>query len=159
MNRIGRGLLIFSLILILFENAAPQTQKFVRIYFPNGDSISAELAVTPEERARGLMFRENIAFDQGMLFIFEREDVYSFWMKNMLIPLDLIWLDREKRIVHIERCIPPCKEEPCPSYTPKVPAQYVLELKAGSVERRGIKIFDRLDFILPDYRISNRSMN
>jgi uncharacterized membrane protein (UPF0127 family) len=141
---------IFFVALILFSDAAPKTQKFVRIYFPDGDSVTAELAITPEERAQGLMFRKNIEFDQGMLFIFDKEDFYSFWMKNMLIPLDLIWLDGEKRIVHIERCLPPCEEEPCPSYPPKVPALYVLELKAGSAEQRGLKIFDRLDFILPD---------
>ena len=141
---------ILFVALILFSGAAPRTQKFVRIYFPDGDSVTAELAVTPEERAQGLMFRKNIEFDQGMLFIFDREDFYSFWMKNMIIPLDLIWLDKEKRIVHIERCLPPCEEEPCPSYSPEVPALYVLELKAGSVEQRGLKIFDRFDFILPD---------
>ncbi len=139
-----------SVILILLSNAFPLTQKFVKIYFPDGDSVTAELADTVEERARGLMFRKNIEFDQGMLFLFEREDLYSFWMKNMLIPLDIIWLDKEKRIVHIERCLPPCEKEPCPSYLPKAPAMYVLELKAGSVERRGLKIFDRIDFSLQD---------
>ncbi len=131
-------------------DAAPKNQRFIKIYFPDGDSVTAELAVTPEERAQGLMFRKKIEYDQGMLFIFDREDFYSFWMKNMLIPLDLIWLDGEKRIVHIERCLPPCEKEPCPSYQPKVPALYVLELKAGSAELRGLKIFDRLDFILQD---------
>lgn len=143
-------LFIFFVVLIILLDAAPKNQEFIKIYFPDGDSITAELAVTPEERAQGLMFRKKIEFDQGMLFIFDREDFYSFWMKNMFIPLDLIWLDREKRIVHIERCLPPCEEEPCPSYPPKVPALYVLELKAGSAAERGLKIFDRLDFILPD---------
>jgi len=149
-KRFDRFFLFFSVLIILFANAAPKDEKFIRIYFPDGESVTAELAVTPEERAQGLMFRKKIEFDQGMLFIFESEDFYSFWMKNMLIPLDLIWLDKEKRIVHIERCVPPCEGEPCPSYSPKIPAMYVLELKAGSVEKRGLKMFDRLDFILPD---------
>lgn len=140
----------FFLALVLSLNAQPAAQKFIKIYFPDDDSVSAELAVTPEERTRGLMFRKKIEFDQGMLFIFGEEGFYSFWMKNMLISLDFIWLDREKRIVHIEQNVPPCKQEPCPTYTSKVPAMYFLELRAGSVEKRKLKILDRLDFNLPN---------
>jgi uncharacterized membrane protein (UPF0127 family) len=140
---------VFFLALCLFFKAGAASNHFVQIYFSDGQSVHAELAVTPEERAQGLMFRQKIEFGQGMLFVFEREGIYSFWMKNMLIPLDLVWLDREKRVVHIERDVPPCTENPCPTYTSKVPALYVLELKAGSFEKRGLKMFDRLDFVLP----------
>lgn len=145
-------LAISALFLVLssFLSAQPASKKFVKIYFPDGDSVTAELAVTPEERARGLMYRKRMGFDQGMLFIFGKEGFYSFWMKNMVIPLDFIWLDEEKRIVHIEQNVPPCKHEPCPNYTSKVPAMFFLELKAGSVERRMLKVLDRLDFILPN---------
>ena len=130
--------------------AQTTSKKFVKIYFTDGDSVTAELAVTQEERARGLMFRKKLEFDQGMLFVFSEEGFHSFWMKNMVIPLDFIWLDKEKRIVHIERNVPPCKQEPCPTYTSKVPAMFFLELKAGSVEKRNLKILDRLDFVLPN---------
>lgn len=140
----------FFLVLSSLLDAQPASKKFVKIYFPDGDSVTAELAVTPEERARGLMYRKKMGFDQGMLFIFGEEDFYSFWMKNMVIPLDFIWLDKEKRIVHMEQNVPPCKQEPCPTYTSKVPARFFLELKAGSVEKRKLKILDRLDFILPN---------
>jgi uncharacterized membrane protein (UPF0127 family) len=143
---------IFLLVLCALIDRGAASDHFVSIYFPDGLSVRAELAVTPEERAQGLMFRQKIGFDQGMLFVFEREGAYSFWMKNMLIPLDLIWLDKEKRIVHVERDVPPCTEEPCPTYASKVPALYVLELKAGSFEKRDLKIFDRLDFTLPDLK-------
>ncbi len=143
--RIGIFLLVISVLL----KGGMATDRFVRIYFSDGRSVRAELAVTPEERAKGLMFRQKIEFDQGMLFVFEREGIYSFWMKNMVIPLDLIWLDKEKRIVHVERNVLPCDEDPCPTYTSKIPALYVLELEAGSFEKRGLEIFDRLDFILP----------
>ena len=129
----------------------PVSKKFVKIYFPSGDSISAELAVTQQERERGLMYRKKLGFDQGMLFVFAEEGFYTFWMKNMVIALDFIWLDKERRIVHIERDVPPCEREPCPTYTSKVPAMYFLELKAGSVEKRKLKMFDRLDFIIPDF--------
>jgi uncharacterized membrane protein (UPF0127 family) len=133
----------------ILSYATLTSKKFVKIYFPDGDSISAELAVTPQERERGLMFRKRMEFDQGMLFIFNEEGFYSFWMKNMAIPLDFIWLDKEKRIVHMEQNVPPCEKEPCPTYSSKVPAMFFVELKAGSIEKRQLKIYDRLDFVIP----------
>ncbi len=70
-------------------------------------------------------------------------------MKNTYFPLDMLWLDSNRHIVHIEEDVPPCPAEPCPSYMPAKPARYVLELVSGSVKRNGLKIGDRLDFILP----------
>ena len=125
-------------------------KTFVKVFFPSDFSITAELAVTDEERQLGLMFRENIHSDQGMLFIFEEEGVHSFWMKNMKFSIDILWLDREKRIVHFECHVPPCKGLICPSYASKVPAMYVLELKAGSVAENQLRLNDRLEFILPE---------
>lgn len=104
--------------------------------------------MTDYERARGLMFREKINPDQGMLFIFENESQRSFWMKNMIISIDILWLNKQKRIVHIEEHVPPCEEDPCPSYASKIPAIYVLELKAGSVKENDLKKFDKLNFVL-----------
>jgi uncharacterized membrane protein (UPF0127 family) len=136
-----------------FLVAQPPSKKFVKVYFPDGDSVTAELAITLVEREQGLMYRQKMAFDQAMLFVFDEESSHSFWMKNMLIPLDLLWLDKDKRIVHIEQNAPPCQQEPCPTYTSQIPALYVLELKAGSVEKRKLKILDRLDFMLPSRAI------
>jgi uncharacterized membrane protein (UPF0127 family) len=84
-----------------------------------------------------------------MLFLFEEEGIQSFWMKNMRFSIDILWLDRQRRIVHIEPDVPPCTADPCPSYTPRAAAMYVLELKNGSVKRHNLKLYDRLDFILP----------
>ncbi len=136
-----------TLFMILFSQNLP-LKKFVQIFLPNGTSITAELATTDEKRQLGLMFREKINYDQGMLFVFEEEGIHSFWMKNMKIPLDFLWLDKNKRIIHIEEGVPPCKRDPCPSYTPRYPAMYVLELKAGSVNENGLELYDKLDFIL-----------
>jgi len=136
-----------TLFMILFSQNLP-LKKLVQIFLPNETSITAELAITDEERQLGLMFREKINYDQGMLFVFEEEGIHSFWMKNMKIPLDLLWLDKNKRIIHIEECVPPCKRDPCPSYTPRYSAMYVLELKAGSVNENGLELYDKLDFIL-----------
>lgn len=126
-----------------------QKDKFIKVYLPNGKEITAELAVSPEARERGLMYREKIEPDQGMLFVFEEEDLYSFWMKNTLIPLDIIWLNSNLQIVHIEKNVPPCPRDPCPGYMPRSPALYVLELKAGQAEANNLKLYERISFVLP----------
>ncbi len=123
-------------------------QSYIRVFLPGGRAITAELAVSPEQRQTGLMFRDKINPDQGMLFLFEREGRHSFWMKNMQFAIDILWLDRDKRIVHIEKSVPPCESENCPSYAPETPALYVLELAAGCAELYDLKLYQRIDFIL-----------
>jgi uncharacterized membrane protein (UPF0127 family) len=125
--------------------------RFIKVFFPGGQSVTAELAVTDEERARGLMFRDKVPPEQGMLFVFEEESLHSFWMKNTLIFLDMLWLGRDRRIIHIARNVPPCAAEPCPTYGPTTPALFVLELKAGQVDVLGLKLHDRLEFVLPSW--------
>lgn len=110
--------------------------------------FQVELAVTEGQRTQGLMHRAELPADSGMLFVFAAERPYSFWMKNCLIPLDIIWLDYSRRIVHIEQDVPPCREEPCPSYRPGGNALYVLEVNAGKTAELGIKVGDRADFRL-----------
>ena len=141
--------LVGFLVLTNLYCQSSRKDKFIKVFLPNRKEITAELAVTPKERERGLMFREELNSDQGMLFIFEEEDLYSFWMKNTLIPLDILWLNSHQQIVHIESNVPPCPGDPCPGYTPRYPALYVLELKAGEAEKNNLKLFDRISFILP----------
>ncbi len=153
-----RALSLFLLSLIAISNLYCQVSrqdKFIKVYLPNGKEITAELAVSPEERERGLMYREKIEPDQGMLFVFEEEDLYSFWMKNTLIPLDIIWLNSNLQIVHIEKNVPPCLRDPCPGYSPRSPALYVLELKAGQAEANNLKLYERISFVLPSW-VKNR---
>jgi uncharacterized membrane protein (UPF0127 family) len=107
--------------------------------------VQAEIADTESKRRLGLMFRKNLPENQGMLFIFEREDRYSFWMKNMQISLDIIWIDKDKRIVDIKTNVPPCNDY-CEGLTPRDKAQYVLEVNTGFAEKNIIKIGDRVDF-------------
>jgi len=150
MTRRMTGSFLFAFLAggLLFCQTVRQ-DKFIKIYLPDGKSVTAELAVTDEERQRGLMFREKLGLDQGMLFVFEEESKYAFWMKNTLIPLDMLWIDKDRRIVHIRRNVPPCKEDPCPSYGPDRAGIYVLELAAGAADRFALKLFDRLGFTLP----------
>ena len=148
--KINRILLFGIFVVHSFSLGNPQ-DKFVKVFFPGGKSVTAELAVSEEERARGLMFRKEILPGQGMLFVFREDGIHSFWMKNTLVSLDILWLDGDKRIIHIEADVPPCREEPCPSYGPLSPSRYVLELKAGRAAELGLEVSNRLQFILPDW--------
>ncbi len=116
----------------------------IQVCFPN-TCINAELAETPEKRRQGLMYREQLGAGEGMLFVFETEAVYGFWMKNTLIPLDIIWLDSSKKVVHIETAVP-CTTERCISYTPSAAALYVVEANAGFAEENGIEIGTPVEF-------------
>lgn len=140
---------LIPLCLTLFCSGQSTRERFIKVYFPDGFSATAELAVSDEERAQGLMFREKLNEDQAMLFLFEGEEVHSFWMKNMRFAIDILWLDSQKRIVHLESRVPPCPKDPCPSYTPAAPAAFVLEVQAGFVEKHGLRLYDRIDFVLP----------
>jgi uncharacterized protein len=105
-----------------------------------------ELAKNQKEIERGLMFRESLEDNRGMLFIFQREGNYSFWMKNTLIPLDIIWINEEKNIVFINKNTQPCEEEACPSVNPGTEARYVLELNGGISEKMGLSVGDSATF-------------
>ncbi len=96
----------------------------------NGKVLSLEIADSPEERRVGLSFRDPLPENHGMLFIFGREQAYSFWMMDMRFSLDIIWIDSNGIVVHIENNVPPCSRA-CPSYQPNVSALYVLEVNAG----------------------------
>ena len=82
--------------------------------------------------------------DQGMLFIFANEARRSFWMKNTRIPLDIMYFDKELRMVSISADTPPCRVSRCPSYPSTGPAMYVLELNAGTASELGVGPGDRL---------------
>lgn len=105
-----------------------------------------EIADTSEKRAQGLMFRQELAKDNGMLFVFSKEGVYSFWMKDTLIPLDIIWLSKEQKIIFIKKDAQPREPHLCKHINPEKPAKYVLELKAGTAESIGLKIGDKFSF-------------
>jgi len=114
----------------------------------NGQRFTVELAQTQEQQALGLMFRDQLEDDRGMLFIFPREAPRSFWMKNTRIPLDIFYFDGELRLVSVSENTPPCRTARCPSYPSTGPARYVLELNAGKAAELGVKPGDRLELDL-----------
>ncbi|MFC1755599.1 DUF192 domain-containing protein [Thermoproteota archaeon] len=108
----------------------------------NGSCFNVDVADTPEKRQQGLMFRESLGRDEGMLFVFEVEDIYDFWMKNTYIPLDIIWINSNREVVFIEYNAMPCGEDECLNILPDSDALYVLELNAGIVQKVGLSLGD-----------------
>lgn len=108
--------------------------------------LNIEVADTDIERARGLQERKSLEDDYGMLFVFETEGMYNFWMKDTLVPLDMIWIDKDRKIVDIKTYVPPCTEDPCPTYNPAGESLYVLETKAGLSTVLNYKVGDELTF-------------
>jgi uncharacterized membrane protein (UPF0127 family) len=98
---------------------------------------------------RGMMFRSQLPANRGMLFVHVKANKYSYWMHNVTVPLDIIWIDTEHKIVEISPDTPPCpSKDPvqCPSFGGSAEAQFVLELAAGEAARFGLKVGDTLGF-------------
>lgn len=110
----------------------------------NDFELNVEIADDSSERSTGLMYRESLPSNSGMLFIFPREGIYSFWMKNTKIPLDIIWIDKSFQVVHIEQDAQPCLELVCKKYISQESASYVLETNAGWVKRAEVEIGSRV---------------
>jgi uncharacterized protein len=112
------------------------------------ECFDVEVVNTKADRERGLMYREDLDSDSGMLFIFDREGIYPFWMKNTLIDLDIIWINEDKEIVFISKNTQPCEADPCLSVNPNKKAKYVLEINGGLSEENGFSIGDDVEFDL-----------
>ena len=108
------------------------------------DSLQISFAKTIEEKKAGLCCRDSLPEDQGMLFMYDTPGVHQFWMKNTRIPLDMYWLDSEKKIIHIEHNVMP--ETYPKTFGPNQPALYVLETNAGYAKMHNIKIGDKAYF-------------
>lgn len=140
-------LLRVLLVVIAFPAAAEDDMTFARdvLDVVTADNIAwtfhVDLAVTPAQRSRGLMFRKTMADDEGMLFLYTREAPRSFWMKNTYLPLDIIFLDRHGVIVSIAADARPLDEKTIPS---GLPAAGVLEVLAGTSRRLGLEPGDRV---------------
>jgi uncharacterized protein len=104
--------------------------------------ILLEVAQTPEQQQIGLMFRQDLASDRGMAFPFNPPRRVGFWMKNMSISLDMVFVHRGK-IVAIDAQVPPCATEPCPVYGPNALIDHVVELRTGRAAELGLKVGDR----------------
>ncbi|MEO3703569.1 DUF192 domain-containing protein [Trichormus azollae] len=110
---------------------------------PNGTKIKLEVAQTPEEQMMGLMYRSALPDNCGMLFIFPSAQPVQFWMKNVPLPLDMVFLDKGV-VKYIQTAAPPCNRNPCATYGPNVPIDQVIELRAGRATELGLQAGDQV---------------
>jgi uncharacterized membrane protein (UPF0127 family) len=113
-----------------------------------GKRFTVELAETREKQALGLMFRDSLPPDHGMLFIFPGEARRSFWMKNTRIPLDILYFNSKLELISMAQDARPCRTRSCPGYPSEGPAQYVLELNSGKAAELGVQPGDLLGLYL-----------
>lgn len=111
-----------------------------------GHRFTVEIANTTAEREHGLMDRASMPADHGMLFVFPNAEPRTFWMKDTLIPLDMLFFDNAQRLVKVLQNVPPCRADPCPTYASMAPARYVLELNAGTAAKLGLRKGDLITF-------------
>ena len=139
------GKFVYTELVSQTYDLGPVRLPSIPVYLPNTEIVHAEMATTTAEHQRGLMNRPALASDCGMLFFFAAPGFHSFWMSQTLIPLDIIWLDSNRKIVTISADTPPCPTNTdCTIYSPAAPAMYVLELAAGEAARRVLNVNDQL---------------
>jgi hypothetical protein len=103
-------------------------------------TVYVAIAADESEREQGLMFRQELAGDQGMLFIYPDQARRGMWMKNTLLALDVVFLSGEGYIVALLKDLQPCRKDPCRIYDSKASARYMLELNAGFIDKHGLKV-------------------
>lgn len=142
------AILIVGLVLILV--AVAMTFIFTNfsgrsdLYLGTG-KFTVRIANTEPAREKGLSGTAKLAMDEGMLFDFERSDHWGIWMKDMKIPIDIIWLDKDRKVVHIVKNADP-EHGTSKTFTPAKPALYVLELASGATTQFNIKVGDQATF-------------
>jgi len=110
------------------------------VSFANAYRLDVEIADTRALREYGLMHREQLDENKGMLFVYPDQDLRGVWMKNTLLALDILFLSADHKIVSMLPNLTPCRRDPCPAFTSGVPAQYMLEVNAGFIDRHKIEI-------------------
>jgi hypothetical protein len=129
-----RSLLLALTVLVCSSCVAQEPYVVLK-----GERFTVELADTREKQALGLMFRDSLADDHGMLFLFPGEAMRSFWMRNMRIPLDILYFDARLQLVSVAENAQPCRSQRCPPHPSAAPAMYVLELRAGKAAELGVR--------------------
>ena len=134
---------IFIFLLLIFLTSCT---KYETILIDNGIEeikVKAEIADTQEKREMGLMGREHLGENKGMFFAFDADGTYNFWMKNTLIPLDIIFISKDFKIVEVIHA-EPCMEEPCETYKTSEYSRYVLEVNGNFTTRNEIEVGDEV---------------
>jgi len=130
------------------ETEGPEVLAMRKVTLPNGQQIRAEVEMNDLDMQKGMMFRDSLARGRGMLVIHQAPGLYPYWMYQVKIPLDMLWMDTRHRIVEISADTPPChtKASLCPNYGGHENAQFVLELGGGEARRLGLNLGQTLEF-------------
>jgi uncharacterized membrane protein (UPF0127 family) len=128
---------------------APAVPAVVPLTLPSGKVLQVEVMIDDEDRAMGLMFRPSLPMDRGMLFRFETSDFHGIWMKNCRFPIDIVWLDEDRKVVDVKEGAPPCRKDPCPVYQPMQRASWVVEINSGQARREKVVRGAAVSFELP----------
>jgi len=126
------------------QNVSKQNTNETVVVNLGGGVFTVDVVNTPETRAQGLSGRKKLAPRAGMMFVYSSSGQYSFWMKDMHFPIDIIWLNTDKKIVHIEEYVTP--QSYPESFAPDQPARYVLEVNAGVVARQNVSVGDTVSW-------------
>ena len=146
---------VWALLLVLCSCASEKTVSLADVNkrdvrMPDGAIISCETMTREAEMMRGMMFRDRLPTNQGMLFIHAKPAKVTYYTYQVKIPLDIIWMDTAHTVVEISQDTPPCKDgtlaSQCPQYGGSKISQYVLEIGGGLAAKHGVKIGDRLDW-------------
>ena len=151
---VGAAAIIVGVVGIL---SIPSDAKLESVEFPQGtirvdeQVLQVQIADTQPRRVRGLMFQDQIPYDQGMIFVFDSPGIYSMWMLNVQFPLDMIWFDQNGAVVHMEQNVAPCltavETAICPSVSSSAEALYVLEVASGFIQEYNITYDSQLYLI------------
>ena len=135
---------------LITEEATSSSKGFQQVNVTaNGVVLVADIAASNEQRTKGLSVKGGLAENEGMLFVFDTQGEQTFWMKDMKFPIDIIWIDSNKTVIHIENNLPPCSFEVlCPTYKPDEDSLYVLETVGGYAEKHHIAQGTRVEFEL-----------
>jgi uncharacterized membrane protein (UPF0127 family) len=137
-------------VLKAIQEAPSNDSKYLKAKVTvKGFELNADVPITNELMAKGLAVKNQLKESEAMLFVFEDSAKHSFWMKDMKFPIDIIWLDSNGRVVHIEQNLQPCVSVfICPNYTPNADSQYVLETVAGFTQRHNVSVGTNIDIEL-----------
>lgn len=133
-------IILLTTLQCAFSTATADPEKRGTVGFYEHGQIEIEIADTEDLRVQGLMHRTQLAESQGMLFVYPDQAVRGVWMKNTLLPLDVLFLSADGKIVSILHRLTPCAKEPCTVYTSTTDAMYMLEVNAGFVDRHQLKV-------------------
>lgn len=137
---------VLSLLIIiptlLIIKLIPAEVQYKTVNF-SGASVKAEVANTIPKRIEGLMSKKSLPSNQGMLFIFDGENYHGIWMMNMSFPIDILWINKDLKIIDVAESVPPCKFN-CPVYFPNEKALYVLEVNSGFFKKNKLQVGDTI---------------